>query len=162
MNDTFCATRKDVHRFAGFEGEAVGRSCREVRDEEDPSDSERLHLDPLFCIRLSASALELIRLAVLALYVPLWSSVRGGLFKYNQLAIYSSALASPGQSCPVACVFSSFSLLAQHSRASRCCLVLLAQGSPEHLFRIRRFGYLPTKLLLTKQWQAKRPHTTTC
>ena len=34
MNDTFCATRKDVHRFASFEGEAVGRSCREVRDEE--------------------------------------------------------------------------------------------------------------------------------
>ena len=162
MNDTFCATRKDVHRFAGFEGEAVGRSCQEVRDEEDLSDSERLHLD-------------LVRLAVLALYVPLWSSVRGGVFKYNQLAVYSSARTAVCFAWPVLssrmCLlhFSSLTvssvqlrLLAQHSRASRCCLVLLAQGSPEHLFCSFRFGYLPTNLCLTKQWhKAKRPHTTT-
>ena len=52
---------------------------------------------------------------------------------------------------------------ARFARSSLCWLqVLLAQGSPEHLFRICSFGFQPTNLRLTKQWhKAKRPHTTT-
>ena len=97
------------------------------------------------------------------------------MFKHNQLAVYSSARTAFSFAWPVLssrmCPFNFSSLtvssvqlrlLAQHSRASRCCLVLLAQGSPEHLFCSFRFGYLPTNLCLTKQWnKAKRPHTTT-
>ena len=109
-------------------------------------------------VTLSASTFELVRLAVLALYVPLWSSVRGGVFKYNQVAVYSSARTAFSFAWPVlssrmclvhfsnlivssvqlrsSSIQSSYvqlcSLLAQHSRASRCCLAFSAQGTPEH------------------------------
>ena len=99
------------------------------------------------------------------LIVFVYEFISQNMFKYNQLAVYSSARTAFSFAWPVLssrmCLFK-FSLLAQHSQASRCCLVLLAQGSPEHLFCSFRFGYLPTNLCLTKQWhKAKRPHTTT-
>ena len=86
-------------------------------------------------------AFELVRLAMLVLYVPLWRSVRGGVFKHNQLAVYSSvSFAWPALSsrmCPFdfsSLIVSSVQLrlLAQHSRPSRCCLAFFAQGTPEH------------------------------